>query len=186
MHSTQTMATSLLWVVGWDEVNPSDLTVGMRRLHSCSPDPARRTQYLGRPAWNTAPPPCAARDKCPRRGKVRGWCRNGYVGSGRHRRRLSMGTKRSSKTRHPALQGMGCVKRGWGCRQGPRQASPSQARSLCPGHPTPTAHCEGLPPPLRGGRGNAGCREDPKTNSMSNQAPSLANALGKRKQQHRG
>lgn len=161
MHPTQTTVTSLLWVVGWDEVNSSDLIVGMARLQNCSPDPARRTQYLGRPVWHKAPPPCAARDKCPRRGKVLGWYRNGCVGSGRHHRRRSTGTKRSSKTRHPSLQGMECVKRGRGCRQGPRQSFP-HPRSLCPGHPTPTAHCEGVPPSLRGGRGNSGCREDPQ------------------------
>jgi len=165
MHSTQTTATSLLWVVGWDEVNSSDLIVGMDRLHSCSPDPARRTQYLGRPVWHTAPPPCAARDKCPRRGKARGWYRNGCVGSGRHRRRQSTGTKRSSKTRHPALQGMGCVKRGRGCRQGPRQSFP-HPRSLCPGYLQPTVRECSLPSEEAGQMQAA--EKTPKTNSMSN------------------
>lgn len=167
MHSTQTTVTSLLWVVGWDEVNSSDLIVGMARLQSCSPDPARHTQYLGRPVWHTAPPPCAARDKCPRRGKALGWYRNGCVGSGRHRRRQSTGTKRSSKTRHPSLQGMGCVKgaAGAGRAQGSLFPIPGHsARATPPLQPT-VREC---PLPSGEAREMQAAEKTPQTNSMSN------------------
>lgn len=109
-HPTQTTVTSLLWIVGGDEVE--GLRISLSRGLAApkhSPPPVRGTQYLGRPAWHTAPPPCAARGRRPHPGTVRGWCRSGCVGSGRHRRMLSTGTMRSNRTRHPALQSVDWV-----------------------------------------------------------------------------
>lgn len=120
------------WWVGTRLTAPAP-SGGDWRAPWCSLAGAGCTQYLGRPAWHTVPPPCAALGRCPRLGRARGWCRTGCVDSGHHRRRLSMGTRRSSRTRRPALQGDRCVRGAAGAGRAPRQSSvPSQARPLLP------------------------------------------------------
>lgn len=73
-----------------------------------------------------------------------------------------MGTRRSSRTRRPALQGDRVCEGSCRCRQGPEAVFcpfPGKATSAL-GHtdlntrstPTPTAHCRERPLPVRGGR----------------------------------
>lgn len=106
-YSTQTRATSLLGIVGRMRLTAQGPPGGDQRAPWRFPALAGFALYLGRPVWHIVPPPCAARDRCPHLGRVRGWCRNGCVDSDPHHRKPSMETMRSSRTKHPELQGDG-------------------------------------------------------------------------------